>query len=148
MKNKDVYSEDFLKYITEKREEFENIELKDNNVNLNAIACLYRIEINKDNSREEIALKIAHKLLDHKKKTNEIENRAASYFGRELLLPNEVLELAIEKYEKDFNVKDFSKVSVVDFLDELSKTLNVSKDLIENKLRFLNIIYKSVDKQE
>ena len=62
------------------------------------------------------------------------------------MLPNEVLELAIEKYEKDFNVEDFSKVSVVDFLDELSKTLNVSKDLIENKLRFLNIIYTSVDK--
>lgn len=147
MKNKDVYnSEKFLKYITEKRKEFEEIELKDNNVNLNAIAFLYRIKIDKDNSREEIALKIAHKLLDHKEKTNEIENRAASYFARELLLPNEVLELAIEKYEKDFNVKDFSKVSVVDFLDELSKTLNVSKDLIENKLRFLNIIYTSVDK--
>lgn len=147
MKNKDVYnSEKFLKYITEKRKEFEEIELKDNNVNLNAIACLYRIEINKDNSREEIALKIAHKLLDHKEKTNEIEDRAASYFARELLLPNEVLELAIEKYEKDFNVEDFSKVSVVDFLDELSKTLNVSKDLIENKLIFLNIIYTSVDK--
>lgn len=142
MKNKDVYSsEKILKYITEKRKEFEEIELKDNNVNLNAIACLYRIEINKDNSREEIALKIAHKLLDHKEKTNEIEDRAASYFARELLLPNEVLELAIEKYEKDF-----SKVSVVDFLDELSKTLNVSKDLIENKLIFLNIIYTSVDK--
>lgn len=146
MKNKDVYSEDFLKYITEKREEFEEIELKDNNVNLNAIACLYRIKIDKDNSREEIALKIAHKLLDHKQKTNEIEDRAASYFARELLLPNEVLELAIEKYEKDFNIEDFSKVSVADFLDELSKTLNVSKDLIENKLRFLNIIYSSVDK--
>ena len=146
MKNKDVYSEDFLKYITEKREEFEEIELKDNNVNLNAIACLYRIKIDKDNSREEIALKIAHKLLDHKQKTNEIEDRAASYFARELLLPNEVLELAIEKYEKDCNIEDFSKVSVVDFLDELSKTLNVSKDLIENKLRFLNIIYTSVDK--
>lgn len=147
MKNKDVYSsEKILKYITEKRKEFEEIELKDNNVDLNAIACLYRIEINKDNSREEIALKIAHKLLDHKEKTNEIENRAASYFARELLLPNEVLELAIEKYEKDFNVEDFSKVPVVDFLDELSKTLNVSKDLIENKLRFLNIIYSSVDK--
>lgn len=84
--------------------------------------------------------------MDHKEKTNEIEDRAASYFARELLLPNEILELAIEKYEKDFNVKDFSKVSVVDFLDELSKTLNVSKDLIENKLRFLNIIYTSVDK--
>lgn len=147
MKNKDVYSsEKILKYITEKRKEFEEIELKDNNVDLNAIACLYRIEIDKDNSREEIALKIAHKLLDHKEKTNEIEDRAASYFARELLLPNEVLELAIEKYEKDFDVKDFSKVSVVDFLDELSKTLNVSKDLIENKLRFLNIIYTSVDK--
>lgn len=147
MKNKDVYSsEKILKYITEKRKEFEEIELKDNNVNLNAIACLYRIKIDKDNSSEEIALKIAHKLLDHKEKTNEIEDRAASYFARELLLPNEVLELAIEKYEKDFNVKDFSKVSVADFLDELSKTLNVSKDLIENKLRFLNIIYTSVDK--
>lgn len=147
MKNKDVYnSEKFLKYITDKRKEFEEIELKDNNVDLNAIACLYRIKIDKDNSREEIALKIAHKLLDHKEKTNEIENRAASYFARELLLPNEVLELAIEKYEKDFNVEDFSKVSVVDFLDEFSKTLNVSKDLIENKLRFLNIIYTSVDK--
>ena len=147
MKNKDVYSsEEILKYITEKRKEFEEIELKDNNVDLNAIACLYRIKIDKDNSREEIALKIAHKLLDHKEKTNEIENRAASYFARELLLPNEILELAIEKYEKDFNVEDFSKISVVDFLDELSKTLNVSKDLIENKLRFLNIIYSSVDK--
>lgn len=146
MKNKDVYSEDFLKYITEKRLEFENIELKDNNVNLNEIALLYRVKITQDDSREEIALKIAHKLLDHKEKTNEIENRAASYFARELLLPNEVLELAIEKYEKDFNVEDFSKVSVVDFLDELSKTLNVSKDLIENKLRFLNIIYTGVDK--
>ena len=147
MKNKDVYSsEKILKYITEKREEFEEIELKDNNVDLKAIACLYRIEINKDNSREEIALKIAHKLLDHKEKTNEIEDRAASYFARELLLPKEILYLAIEKYEKDFNVEDFSKVSVADFLDELSKTLNVSKDLIENKLRFLNIIYSSVDK--
>lgn len=146
MKNKDVYSEDFLKYITEKRLEFENIELKDNNVNLNEIALLYRVKITQDDSREEIALKIAHKLLDHKEKTNEIEDRAASYFVRELLLPNEILELAIEKYEKDFDVKDFSKVSVADFLDELSKTLNVSKDLIENKLRFLNIIYTSVDK--
>lgn len=147
MKNKDVYSsEKILKYITEKREEFEEIELKDNNVNLNAIACLYRIEIDKDDSRKEIALKIAHKLLDHKEKTNEIEDRAASYFARELLLPNEILYLAIDKYEKDFNIEDFSKVSVVDFLDELSKTLNVSKDLIENKLRFLNIIYSSVDK--
>lgn len=147
MKNKDVYSsEKILKYITEKRKEFEEIELKDNNVNLNEIALLYRIKIDKDNSREEIALKIAHKLLDHKEKTNEIEDRAASYFARELLLPNEILELAIEKYEKDFDVEDFSKVSVDDFLDELSKTLNVSKDLIENKLRFLNIIYTSVDK--
>lgn len=146
MKNKDVYSEDFLKYITEKRLEFENIELKDNNVNLNEIALLYRVKITQDDSREEIALKIAHKLLDHKEKTNEIEDRAASYFARELLLPNEILYLAIDKYEKDFNVEDFSKVSVVDFLDELSKTLNVSKDLIENKLIFLNIIYTSVDK--
>lgn len=147
MKNKDVYSsEKILKYITDKREEFEEIELKDNNVDLNAIAYLYRIEIDKDNSREEIALKIAHKLLDHKEKTNEIEDRAASYFARELLLPKEILALAMDKYEKDFNVEDFSKVSVVDFLNELSKTLNVSKDLIENKLRFLNIIYTSVDK--
>lgn len=146
MKNKDVYSEDFLKYITEKRLEFENIELKDNNVNLNEIALLYRVKITQDDSREEIALKIAHKLLDHKEKTNEIEDRAASYFGRELLLPNEVLELAIEKYEKDFNVEDFSEVSVDSFLNELSKTLNVSKDLIENKLIVLNVIGKSVDK--
>lgn len=147
MKNKDVYSsEKILKYITEKREEFEDIELKDNNVNLNEIALLYRIKINQDDSREEIALKIAHKLLDHKEKTNEIEDRAASYFAIELLLPNEVLELAIEKYEKDFNVEDFSKVSVVDFLNELSKTLNVSKDLIENKLIVFNVIGKSVDK--
>lgn len=147
MKNKDVYSsEKILKYITEKREEFEDIELKDNNVNLNEIALLYRIKINQDDSREEIALKIAHKLLDHKEKTNEIEDRAASYFARELLLPNEVLELAMDKYEKDFNVEDFSKVSVVDFLNELSKTLNVSKDLIENKLIVLNVIGKSVDK--
>ena len=146
MKNRDVYSEDFLKYITEKRLEFENIELKDNNVDLNEIALLYRIKINQDDSREEIALKIAHKLLDHKEKTNEIEDRAASYFGRELLLPNEVLELAIEKYEKDFNVEDFSEVSVDSFLNELSKTLNVSKDLIENKLIVLNVIGKSVDK--
>ncbi len=147
MKNKDVYSrEKILEYIIEKRKEFEEIELKDNNVNLNAIAFLYRIEIDKDNSREEIALKIARKLLDHKEKTNEIEDRAASYFARELLLPKEILYLAIEKYERDFNVEDFSKVSVADFLDELSKTLNVSKDLIENKLRFLNIIYSSVDK--
>ena len=147
MKNKDVYSsEKILEYITNKRKEFEEIELKDNNIDLNAIAFLYRIEIDKDNSREEIALKIARKLLDHKEKTNEIEDRAASYFARELLLPKEILYLAIEKYEKDFNVEDFSKVSVVDFLDELSKTLNVSKDLIENKLRFLNIIYTSVDK--
>lgn len=77
MKNKDVYSsEKILKYITEKREEFEDIELKDNNVNLNEIALLYRIKINQDDSREEIALKIAHKLLDHKEKTNEIEDRA------------------------------------------------------------------------
>lgn len=146
MKNKDVYSEDFLKYIKEKREEFEEIELKDNNVNLNEIALLYRIKINQDNSREEIALKIAHKLLDHKEKTNEIEDRAASYFARELLLPNEILYLAIEKYEKDFNVEDFSKISVDSFLNELAKTLNVSKDLIENKLIFLNIIYTSIDK--
>ena len=147
MKNKDVYSsEKILKYITEKREEFEDIELKDNNVNFNEIALLYRIKINQDDSREEISLKIAHKLLDHKEKTNEIEDRAASYFARELLLPNEVLELAIEKYEKDFNVEDFSKVSVVDFLNELSKTLNVSKDLIENKLIVFNVIGKSVDK--
>lgn len=147
MKNKDVYSsEKILEYITEKRKEFEEIELKDNNIDLNVIAFLYRIEIDKDNSREEIALKIARKLLDHKEKTNEIEDRAASYFARELLLSKEILYLAIEKYEKDFNVKDFSKVSVADFLDELSKTLNVSKDLIENKLRFLNIIYTSVDK--
>lgn len=147
MKNKDVYnSEKILKHITDKREEFEDIELKDNNVNLNEIALLYRIKINQDDSREEIALKIAHKLLDHKEKTNEIEDRAASYFARELLLPKEILALAMDKYEKDFNVEDFSKVSVVDFLNELSKTLNVSKDLIENKLRFLNIIYTSVDK--
>ena len=62
------------------------------------------------------------------------------------MLPNEILALAIKKYEKDFNVEDFSKVSVVDFLDELSKTLNVSKDLIENKLIVLNVIGKSVDK--
>ena len=147
MKNKDVYnSEKILKHITDKREEFEDIELKDNNVNLNEIALLYRIKINQDDSREEIALKIAHKLLDHKEKTNEIEDRAASYFARELLLPKEILALAMDKYEKDFNVEDFSKVSVVDFLNELSKTLNVSKDLIENKLIFLNIIYTSVDK--
>lgn len=147
MKNKDVYnSEKILKHITDKREEFEDIELKDNNVNLNEIALLYRIKINQDDSREEIALKIAHKLLDHKEKTNEIEDRAASYFARELLLPKEILALAMDKYEKDFNVEDFSKVSVVDFLNELSKTLNVSKNLIENKLRFLNIIYTSVDK--
>lgn len=52
----------------------------------------------------------------------------------------------MDKYEKDFNVEDFSKVSVVDFLNELSKTLNVSKDLIENKLIVLNVIGKSVDK--
>lgn len=147
MKNKDVYnSEKILKHITDKREEFEDIELKDNNVNLNEIALLYRIKINQDDSREEIALKIAHKLLDHKEKTNEIEDRAASYFARELLLPKEILALAMDKYEKDFNVEDFSKVSVVDFLNELFKTLNVSKNLIENKLRFLNIIYTSVDK--
>ena len=147
MKNKDVYnSEKILKHITDKREEFEDIELKDNNVNLNEIALLYRIKINQDDSREEIALKIAHKLLDHKEKTNEIEDRAASYFARELLLPKEILALAMDKYEKDFNVEDFSKVFVVDFLNELSKTLNVSKNLIENKLRFLNIIYTSVDK--
>lgn len=147
MKNKDVYNnEKILEYITEKRKEFEEIELKDNNVDLNAIACLYKIKIDKDNSREEIALKIARKMLEHKEETNEIEDRAASYFARELLLPKEILYLAIEKYERDFNVEDFFKVSVVDFLDELSKTLNVSKDLIENKLRFLNIIYLSVDK--
>lgn len=147
MKNKDVYSsEKILKYITEKRKEFEEIELKDNNVNLNEIAFLYRVKINQDESREEIALKIAHKLLDHKEKTNEIENRAASYFARELLLPKEILALAMDKYEKDFNVEDFSEVSVDSFLNELSKTLNVSKDLIENKLIVLNVIGKSVDK--
>ena len=75
-----------------------------------------------------------------------ILNSEERHFARELLLPNEILALAIKKYEKDFNVEDFSKVSVVDFLDELSKTLNVSKDLIENKLIVLNVIGKSVDK--
>jgi len=73
----------------------------------------YRIEIDKDNSREEIALKIARKLLGHKEKTNEIEDRAASYFARELLLPKEILYLAIDKYEKDFNVEEVTEDGIV-----------------------------------
>ena len=66
--------------------------------------------------------------------------RAISYLTRNLVLPNKLIELYLNKYKTINELDNYEEIDVDYFVNYMSESLELSRDFIRITLRFLDII--------
>ena len=80
------------------------------------------------------------KILGHDNELNDMAYRAISYLTRNLVLPNKLIELYLNKYKTINELDNYEEIDVDYFVNYMSESLELSRDFIRITLRFLEII--------
>lgn len=80
------------------------------------------------------------KILGHDNELNDMAYRAISYLTRNLVLPNKLIELYLNKYKTINELDNYEEIDVDYFVNYMSESLELSRDFIRITLRFLDII--------
>lgn len=71
---------------------------------------------------------------------NDIAYRTVGYLTRNLILPNKLIELYLNKYKTINNLDNYEDINANDFINCMSESLELSRDFIRINLRFLDVI--------
>lgn len=122
-------------------QDFLELELDDDyKIPLEKLATYYSINLDADQNRYGHAFDICKKILGHDNELNDMAYRAISYLTRNLVLPNKLIELYLNKYKTINELDNYEEIDVDYFVNYMSESLELSRDFIRITLRFLDII--------
>ena len=122
-------------------QDFLNLELNnDYKIPLEKLAAYHSVDLDSDQNRYGHAFNICKKILGHHDKLNDIAYRAVSYLTRNLILPNKLIELYLDKYKTINNLNNYEDINANDFINYMSDSLELSRDFIRINLEFLDVI--------
>ena len=122
-------------------QDFLELELNDDyKIQLEKLAAYYLVDLDSDQNRYEHAFEICKKILGHDDELNDMGYRAVSYLTRNLILPNKLIELYLDKYKAINNLDNYEDINANHFIDYMSDSLELSRDFIRINLEFLDVI--------
>lgn len=122
-------------------QDFLNLELNnDYKIPLEKLAAYHSVDLDSDQNRYGHAFDICKKILGHHDKLNDIAYKAVSYLTRNLILPNKLIELYLDKYKTINNLNNYEDINANDFINYMSDSLELSRDFIRINLEFLDVI--------
>ena len=122
-------------------QDFLEFELNDDyKIPLEKLAEYYSVDLDSDQNRYGHAFDICKKILGHHDELNDMAYRAVSYLTRNLILPNKLIELYLDKYKTINNLDNHEDINADYFINYMSESLELSNDFIRVTLRFLDII--------
>lgn len=134
------YNPDVLDYI--KNQKFFELELdEDYKIPLGKLAKYYSVNLNTDQNRYGQAFDICKKILGYREKLNEIKSRAIRHLAIQLILPNKLIELYLDKYKDEYKIEDYEDIEVDSFINYMSEPLKLSREFIKITLRQQDLIY-------
>lgn len=124
-----------------KNQDFLGLELDgDYKIPLEKLATYYSVDLDADQNRYGHTFDICKRLLGHDGELNDMAYRAVSYLTRNLILPNKLIELYLDKYKTINNLDNYEDIDVDYFINYMSESLELSMDFIRLTLKFLDII--------
>ena len=124
-----------------KNQDFLELELDDDyKIPLEKLATYYSVNLDADQNRYGHAFDICKKILGHDNELNDMTYGAISYLTRNLVLPNKLIELYLNKYKTINELDNYEEIDVDYFVNYMSESLELSRDFIRITLRFLDII--------
>jgi|GEM_PF-4469746 hypothetical protein len=122
-------------------QDFLELELDDEyKIPLEKLAEYYSVDLDIDQNRYGHAFDICKKILGHHDELNDIAYRAVSYLTRNLIPPNKLIELYLDKYKTINNLNNYEDINTNDFINYMSDSLELSRDFIRINLEFLDVI--------
>ena len=122
-------------------QDFFELKLDDDyKIPLEKLAAYYSVDLDSDQNRYGHAFDICKKILGHDGELNDMAYRAVSYLTRNLILPNKLIELYLDKYKTINNLDNYEDIDVDYFINYMSESLELSMDFIRLTLKFLDII--------
>ena len=122
-------------------QDFLNLELNnDYKIPLEKLAAYHSVSLDSDQNRYGHAFDICKKILGHHDELNNIAYRAVSYLTRNLILPNKLIELYLDKYKTINNLNNYEDINANDFINYMSDSLELSRGFIRINLEFLDVI--------
>lgn len=122
-------------------QDFLELELDDEyKIPLEKLAEYYSVDLDIDQNRYGHAFDICKKILGHHDELNDIAYRAVSYLTHNLILPNKLIELYLDKYKTINNLNNYEDINANDFINYMSDSLELSRDFIRINLEFLDVI--------
>lgn len=133
------YNQVVLDYI--ESQDFLELELDSNyKIPLEKLAAYHSVDLDSDQNKYGHAFNICKKILGHHDELNDIAYRAVSYLTRNLILPNKLIELYLDKYKTINDLNSYEDIDVDYFVNYMSESLELSNDFIRITLRFLDVI--------
>lgn len=142
MKIKELYeyNPDVLNYINNQK--FFKLELdEDYKIPLGKLSKHYSVNLNTDQNRYGQAFDICKKILGYHEELNNITSRAVRHLAIQLILPNKLIELYLDKYKDENKIEDYEDINVDDFVNYMSEALELSREFIKITLRQQELIY-------
>lgn len=142
MKIKELYeyNPDVIEHI--KNEKFFEFELdEDYKIPLGKLAKYYSVNLNTDQNRYGQAFDVCKKILGYHEELNDITSRAVRHLTNQLILPNKLIELYLDKHKDENKIEDYEDIDVDDFVNYMSETLELSREFIIITLRQQELIY-------
>jgi len=122
-------------------QDFLELELNDDyKIPLEKLAAYYSVDLDSDQNRYGHAFDICKRILGHDDELNNIAYRAVGYLTRNLILPNKLIELYLDKYKAINNLDNYEDINANHFIDYMSDSLELSRDFIRINLEFLDVI--------
>ena len=124
-----------------KNQDFLELKLDDDyKIPLEKLAEYYSVDLDSDQNRYGHAFDICKKILGHYGELNDMAYRAVSYLTRNLILPNRLIGLYLDKYKTINNLDNYEDIDTDYFINYMSESLELSRDFIRINLRFLDVI--------
>ena len=141
MKIKELYKYNPVVLECIENQDFLELELNDDyKIPLEKLAAYYSVDLDIDQNRYGHAFDICKRILGHHDELNDIAYRAVGYLTRNLILPNKLIELYLDKYKMINNLDNYEDINVNDFIDYMSESLEPSRDFIRINLKYLDVI--------
>lgn len=141
MKIKELYKYNPVVLECIENQDFFELELNDDyKIPLEKLTVYYSVDLDSDQNRYGHAFDICKRILGHDDELNDMAYRAVGYLTRNLILPNKLIELYLDKYKAINNLDNYEDINANHFIDYMSDSLELSRDFIRITLRFLDVI--------
>ena len=142
MKVKELYKYNPVVLECIDNQDFLELELDDDyKIPLEKLAAYYSVDLDSDQNRYGHAFDISKKILGYHEKLNDITSRAVRHLTFQLILPNKLIELYLDKYKEENKIEDYEDIDVNSFINYMSEPLELPREFIKITLRQRDLIY-------